>query len=151
MEGLKLTMGDRMHIHRSARALVLLLGIAGFATAGQAGSGYTSDQSVIQVVSTNVQGKNVYIPSTIIVVAGKPHTLSLFNTTDVPHGFRISGLEIETVLPSKEEHELALPALEGGKIYEIHCQLHAAHRTATLVVLPGAADAMQPGSPMLVE
>ena len=148
MEGLELTMGDRMQIHRSARGLVLLLGIAGFATAGHAGSGYTSDQSVIQVVSTNVQGKNVYIPATIVVVAGKPHTLSLFNTTDVPHGFRIGGLGIETVLPSKEEHELALPALEGGKVYQIHCQLHPAHRTATLVVLPGA---MPPGSPKLVE
>ncbi len=148
MEGLALTMGDRMHFHRSVRGLVLLLGIAGFATAGQAGSGYTSDQSVIQVVSTNVQGKNVYIPATIVVVAGKPHTLSLFNTTDVPHGFRISGLEIETVLPSKEEHELALPALEGGKVYQIHCQLHPAHRNATLVVLPGA---MPPASPESVE
>jgi heme/copper-type cytochrome/quinol oxidase subunit 2 len=113
-------------------ALALVAGLAGVAQA----RGYTSDQSVVQVISTNVGGKNVYIPSTIVVVPGKEITLSLFNTTDVPHGFRIDGLDVETVLPPQEEHELELPALEGGHVYQIHCQLHPAHRTATLVVLP---------------
>jgi hypothetical protein len=51
-----------MHIARVS-GLVLLLVVAGLALASHAGSGYVSDQSVIQVVSTNVQGKNVYIPS----------------------------------------------------------------------------------------
>lgn len=115
--------------------LLLLAALAGMAGIAHA-RGFQSDQSVIQVISANVQGKNVYIPSTLVVVAGKPHTLSLFNTTDVPHGFRIEGLGLETVLPPQEEHELALPALKGGSIYQIHCQLHPAHRTATLVVLP---------------
>lgn len=122
------------------RLTIVLLAIAGCAGVGHASSGYESDQSVIQVVSTNVQGKNVYIPSTIVLTAGKEHTLSLFNTTDTPHGFRIEGLDVETILPSKQEHELKLPVLEGGKVYRIHCQLHPAHRSATLVVLPGAAQ-----------
>lgn len=126
------TRGTTMHVYRSLAGLVLLLA-AGSAVAAE--PEYTSDQSVIQVLSTNVQGKNVYIPSTIVVVAGRPYTLSIFNTTDVPHGFRIDGLDIETVLPPGEEHELKLPALEGGKVYQVHCQLHPAHRTATLVVL----------------
>ncbi len=124
----------------SVRLATVLLAIAGCADVGHASSGYESDQSVIQVVSTNVQGKNVYIPSTIVVTAGKEHTLSLFNTTDTPHGFRIDGLDIEAILPVQEEFELKLPALEGGKLYRIRCQLHPAHRTATLVVLPGGAD-----------
>ena len=139
-----------MHVVRVS-GLVLLLAIGGLALAAQAGSGYVSDQSVIQVVSTNVQGKNVFIPSTIVVTGGKEHTLSLFNTTDVPHGFRIEGLDIETVLPAKEEHELKLPALEGGKVYQVHCQLHPAHRTATFVVLPAAEAGGAPGSPALVQ
>lgn len=112
-------------------ACLLSIALAGVAHAG----GFVSDQSTIQVVSTNVQGKNVYIPGTIVVVAGKPHTLSFFNTTDVPHGFRIDGLDIETILPPQQEHELVLPALEGGHVYRIHCQLHPAHRSGTLVVL----------------
>ena len=124
---------------------VLLLALVAISTVAQAeghggGDGFTSDQTVIQVISTNVQGKNVYIPSTIVVTAGKPITLSVFNTTDTPHGFAIAGIGVEAVLPSKVEHEVKLPALEGGHVYRIHCQLHPPHRSATLVVLPGKGN-----------
>jgi hypothetical protein len=98
-------------------------------------AGVDDDRTVIQVVSTNVQGKNVYIPSTIVVTAGKGQKLSLFNTTDMPHGFAIDGLGIQEILPPQEEHELVLPELEGGHVYHIRCHLHPAHRTGTLVVL----------------
>lgn len=93
------------------------------------------DLSLIEVVSTNVQGKNVFIPSTIVVAEGKPHTLSIFNTTEVPHGFAIAGLGIEFVLEPGKETVVALPALEDGKIYKVHCQLHPPHRSARLVVI----------------
>jgi heme/copper-type cytochrome/quinol oxidase subunit 2 len=116
---------------RFALGLLAALLLTSAASAG----GFQSDQTVVQVVSTNVQGKNVYIPGTIVVVGGKKQSLSLFNTTDVPHGFRIDGLDLETVLPPGEEHVLELPELKGGHVYQIHCQLHPAHRTATLVVL----------------
>lgn len=96
---------------------------------------FTDDRDVIQMVSTNVQGKNVYIPSTVVVPAGKPVTLSIFNTTDTPHGFWIRGLGIQTILMNGEETKVELPALEGHKIYKIECQLHPPHRHATLVVL----------------
>ena len=89
---------------------------------------------VIQVVSTNVQGKNVYIPSTLVVEAGKPSALSLFNTTDIAHGFSIRGAGIEEVLLPGKEQAIQLPALEPG-IYLIHCQLHPAHRTGRLVAI----------------
>ncbi len=98
---------------------------------------FTSDSETIQVVSALVGGKNVFIPSTIVVTSGARQTLSLFNTTDTPHGFRIAGLEIEAVLPSKQEYRVELPALEGGRVYQINCHLHPPHRTAVLVVLPG--------------
>jgi heme/copper-type cytochrome/quinol oxidase subunit 2 len=97
---------------------------------------YHSDASDVQMVSTFV-GANVYIPSTVVVVGGRPYTLSVFNTTDQPHGFAIAGLGIEAVLEPKQETEVQLPALQGGALYRIHCQLHGAHRSATLVVLPG--------------
>ena len=89
---------------------------------------------VIQVISANVQGKNVYIPSTIVVEEGKPAQLSVFNTTDTPHGFSIKGAGIEEVLLPGVEHPVALPALEEG-IYTIHCQLHPPHRNGRLVVI----------------
>jgi heme/copper-type cytochrome/quinol oxidase subunit 2 len=99
--------------------------------------GFESNVDTIQIVSANVGGKNVFIPSTIVVTGGKPVTLSIFNTTDVPHGFSIPALKIEAVLPVQEEFAVKLPALEGGHVYQVNCQLHPAHRTASLVVLPG--------------
>ncbi len=115
-----------------------LLGAPAFA-AHHEGEGKPEHGStdVVQVVSTNVQGKNVYIPSTIVVEAGRPTTLSIFNTTEIPHGFRIEGLDLEFILPSKEEYEVKVPALEAGKVYRIRCQLHPAHRSATLLVVGG--------------
>jgi hypothetical protein len=99
-------------------------------------SSYHSDASTVQMVSAFV-GANVFIPSTVVVVGGRPHTLSIFNATEQPHGFAIAGIGVEAVLEPKQETEIPLPALEGGALYRIHCQLHAAHRSATLAVLPG--------------
>ncbi len=99
--------------------------------------GYSSDVASVQVISALVGGKNVFIPSTIVVTAGRPQLLSVFNTTDQPHGFAIKGLSIETVLNPGEETKIELPALEHAAIYTIGCQLHPPHRTATLMVVPG--------------
>ncbi len=137
-------MTDRIPIHRAGRAIATLLlaltaGCAAHHHAAPAAApvGYQSDVHEIQVISALVGGKNVYIPSTIAVTAGKPQTLSVFNTTDTPHGFAIKGLSIEVVLYPGEETPVELPALEGSSVYTIGCQLHPPHRTATLVVLPG--------------
>jgi len=126
----------------SATAALLLALSAGcaahhHASGAAAPVGYASDVSEIQMISAVVGGKNVYIPSTIVVTAGRPQTLSIYNTADKPHGFAIDGLSIEKVLYPGEETRIELPALEGYKIYTIHCQLHPPHRTATLVVVPG--------------
>jgi hypothetical protein len=107
------------------------------ASATGALAGYQSDVGEVQVISAVVGGKNVFIPSTIVVTAGKPQALSIFNTTDMPHGFAIRGLSIETVLIPGEETRVELPALQGSEVYTIGCQLHPPHRTATLVVVPG--------------
>jgi heme/copper-type cytochrome/quinol oxidase subunit 2 len=100
-------------------------------------AGYQSDVGEVQVISAVVGGKNVFIPSTIVVTAGRPQTLSVFNTTDKPHGFAIKGLSIETVLYPGEETRVELPVMKDSEIYTIGCQLHPPHRTATLVVMPG--------------
>ena len=99
--------------------------------------GYHSDAASVQLISAVIGGKNIFIPSTIVVTAGAPQTLSVFNTTDKPHGFAIPGLDVQTVLPAGEEIQLDLPALAGGEIYRIGCHLHPPHRSATLVVVPG--------------
>ena len=104
---------------------------------GDTPSSFASDVSITQIVSTNVGGKNVYIPSTVVVTSGSPQKLSVYNTTDTPHGFRIDALDLEVILPPQEELIFELPPLEAGSVFRIRCHLHPAHRTATLVVLPG--------------
>ncbi len=112
-------------------------GSHGHASPTDALAGYQSDVGEIQMISAVVGGKNVFIPSTIVVTAGRTQTLSVFNTTDKPHGFAIKGLSIETVLYAGEESRIEIPVLKGSEIYTIGCQLHPPHRTATLVVVPG--------------
>ena len=129
---------------RSARALTLaaLIGAAVGCHGPMHGGhhGFTSDTSAIQIVTTELGGKNVFIPSTIVVTSGHPVKLSIFNTTDVPHGFAIPALNVAEVLPPKAEHEIELPALKGHQILQIKCHLHEKHRTATLVVLPAGEE-----------
>ena len=124
------------------RSLTVLIALAAIACHGGhehmgGHHGFAGDTSgPIQIVTTELGGKNVFIPSTIVVTSGHPVKLSIFNTTDVPHGFAIPALNIAQMLPPKAEQEIELPALEGHQILQIKCHLHEKHRTATLVVLP---------------
>ena len=115
-------------------AIALAVSIGAAALVASAAHHEKEEVPPIQVVTTLIGGKNVFIPSTLVVAEGVPHKLSIFNTTDKPHGFRIPQLGIEAILPSQEEQLVALPALDPG-IYRIVCHLHPPHRTATLVVL----------------
>jgi len=123
-----------MSIPRIPLAALAVLAALGCAHGGHH-HGYTSDVSTVQVVSALVGGKNVFIPSTIVVTDGGPRSLSVFNTTDIPHGFQIQSLGVETVLAPGEEKVINLPKLEGGQVLHVGCQLHPAQRGATLVVL----------------
>jgi hypothetical protein len=120
---------------RLAGPVVASLLVLAAASAVARGQGFTDDRSAVQVVSAKIGSKNLFIPSTIVVTAGKGRALSIFNDTDTPHGFKIAALGIETVLPPGQETKIDLPPLEGGHVYEITCQLHPPHRHATLVVL----------------
>jgi hypothetical protein len=119
------------------RGVWLALVAAGLVAAPVAAEHHEAGHAVVEMLSANVQGKNVFIPSTVVVAEGAPHVLSVFNTTDTPHGFKIPELGIETLLPAGEEHRVELPALEGDRIYRIECHLHPPHRSAQLVVLDG--------------
>jgi hypothetical protein len=122
-------------------APALALGLAGCVGLGSVAVdadavGYADERPVVQVVTTSMGGKNFFVPSTIVVTAGSGRKLSIFNTTDAPHGFAIPSLGIEVVLPPGVETPVDLPPLEAGRIYAINCHLHPPHRSASLVVLP---------------
>lgn len=99
--------------------------------------GFADDRTSIQVITTLIGGKNVFIPSTIVVSAGQNQTLAIHNTTDSHHGFRIPGLGVEILLEANKQTLVTLPPLQGGNIYGIDCHLHVPHRHATLMVVPG--------------
>ena len=81
-------------------------------------------------------GKNIFLPSTVVLTSGGGRSLSFYNTTDAPHGMKIPGLGIEVVLPPGEEYVVQLPELAAGNVYEMQCHLHPPHRGASIVVLP---------------
>jgi hypothetical protein len=118
----------------AAPALLLLACVS--VRDGDAHAGFSDERTQVQVITTNLGGKNVFVPSTIVVTSGSGRSLSFFNTTDQPHGMAIPGLGIEVILKPGEEYVVELPTLEGGRIYAINCHLHPPHRSATLVVLP---------------
>ncbi len=113
-------------------------GIHAHVGSDSAPGGFRSDAAKIEMISAVVGGKNVFVPGTVVVPSGSPLTLSVFNTTDKPHGFAIAGLDLQVVLAAGEETEIPLPALRAGEIYRIGCHLHPPHRSASLVVLPGS-------------
>ena len=131
--------GARSHGRRALVALAvpaLLLACVSVRDVQVREGGFADERTQVQVITTNLGGKNVFVPSTIVLTSGSGRSLSFFNTTDQPHGMAIPGLGIEVVLKPGEEYVVELPTLEGGRIYAINCHLHPPHRSATLVVLP---------------
>ena len=88
----------------------------------------------LQVLTAVVGDKNVFIPSTLVLAAGPSAGISIFNATGKPHGFAIPALGVEAVIPEQIEQHVDLPTLSPG-LYRIHCQLHEAHRSASLLVV----------------
>src|SRR5678816_930963 len=61
--------------------------------------GFVDDREVVQVLTTKIGTRVTFVPATIIVTAGSGRKLSIFNDTDMPHGFKIPGLALEAMLP----------------------------------------------------
>lgn len=114
-----------------------IFGACGHGRWGRHHAGYTDERGTVQMVTAVVGGKNVFIPSTVVLTEGSGRKLSVYNTADTPHGFAIPGLKVETILPPHQETVIDLPPLRDHMLYEIKCQLHPAHRTATLMVVKG--------------
>jgi Cupredoxin-like domain len=110
--------------------------LAGEAASLMTALGFVDDRDVVQVLNTKIGTRVTFVPATIVVTTGTGRKLSIFNDTDMPHGFRIPGLAIEVLLPPGEETIVELPPLNNPQIYGIECHLHVPHRHASLVVVP---------------
>jgi hypothetical protein len=75
--------------------------------------GFVDDRDVVQVLNIKLGTRVTFVPATIVVTAGSGRKLSIFNDTDMPHGFRIPGLALEVLLPPGRETLVELPPLVG--------------------------------------
>jgi len=74
-----------------------------------------------------------FTPATITVDKRNRVVLRVGNTTDKTHGFSIEGYGIKKEVQPGEPIEVRFTATNAGT-FKVYCQLHPAHRTATLIV-----------------
>jgi len=120
-----IAMDNRSRLRRTvAVGAVSLLALAG-----------CSGESVEPAISIAVvDGKPDFSPKTVTVDTDDTVDLSVTNTTDKTHGFRIEGYGITRLVdPTAPPEHVKFTAYRGG-IFRIMCQLHEAHQTATLIV-----------------
>ena len=81
------------------RQLLPITAVSGEAASLLTALGFVDDREVIQVLNVKLGTRVTFVPATIVVTAGSGRKLSIFNDTDMPHGFRIPGLMVEALLP----------------------------------------------------
>lgn len=109
----------------------MVLGTVALAVAaGACGTSQTANRTVTAAV---VDGGAGFTPDTVTVKKTDNVKLTVENSTDRTHGMSIIGYGVvEEVEPGKAL-EVEFTASKSGT-FEIKCQLHPAHKTATLVV-----------------
>lgn len=120
-----------MPVRTRSRVRPAMVGAA-VALLAVAGCGGKTDRAAINVAVVN--GKPGFVPPTISVHAGDKVDLTVRNSTDKTHGFRIEGYGVTKLSdPTAPPLHVRFTADRPG-VFKIMCQLHPAHQTATLVV-----------------
>lgn len=76
----------------------------------------------------------IWLPSSLIVREGDTVELTLINTLDVPHGFRIDTFGIEAVINAKSKSTVTFTA-KGTGLHSYVCHLHPPHIGGQILVL----------------
>lgn len=126
---------DRSPTNRPAgarrRLTALALGTVALAFAGAAcGTSQTAERTIAAAV---VDGGPGFTPGTITVHKTDKVKLAVGNSTDKTHGMSIVGYGVVEEVEAGKSVEVEFTASKSGT-FEIKCQLHPAHKTATLVV-----------------
>ena len=75
------------------------------------------------LVSTGIAALNVWLPSSIVLDAGKQARLIVENQADTAHGFSIDELGVREVIQPKEIKIITIEPEKPG-IYRFYCHLH---------------------------
>ena len=85
------------------------------------------------VDAAQVDGGAGFTPLTITVDKRNRVEMMVGNATDAVHGFSIEGYGIQEEVQPGAALEVDFTATNAGT-YKVYCQLHEAHKTATLIV-----------------
>ena len=98
--------------------------------AGACGTSQTANRTITAAL---VDGGAGFTPDTITVKKTDNVKLTVDNSTDRTHGLSIIGYGVVEEVEAGKPLEVEFTASKSGT-FEIKCQLHPAHKTATLVV-----------------
>lgn len=85
------------------------------------------------VDAVKVEGGAGFAPVTLTVDKRNRVKMTVGNATTTTHGFSIEGYGIHREVKAGEAIKVDFTATHAGT-YRVYCQLHPAHKTATLVV-----------------
>jgi plastocyanin len=97
------------------------------------GSAQAADQK-FTLINVIFDDTKIWLPSSLIVHEGDTIELTLINTLDVPHGFRIDTFGIEAIINAKSKSTVQFTA-KGTGIHSYICHLHPPHIGGQILVL----------------
>jgi heme/copper-type cytochrome/quinol oxidase subunit 2 len=125
-----------MNLLRQCRA-VPVIGIAVVALlltlVAHPGSAQAADQK-FTLINVIFDDTKIWLPSSLIVHEGDTIELTLINTLDVPHGFRIDTFGIEAIINAKSKSTVQFTA-KGVGLHPYVCHLHPPHIGGQILVL----------------
>jgi plastocyanin len=116
-------------------ALILSVALVGCGS-GEQGSESAKQMKDVPFETTYTieiqDGSKVFTPESR-TVKGNTGKITVKNTLDAPHGFKIADLGIEKVVDANATTTINVDTAEPGE-YTIDCQLHSAHKHGKLTV-----------------
>lgn len=76
----------------------------------------------------------IWLPSSLIVQEGDEVELTLINTLDLPHGFKLEAFGVEEVVQAKAQATVKFTAKAAG-LYPYICQMHPPHIGGQILVV----------------
>lgn len=116
------------------RQIVMGMLILGLALAVRILPATAGETRTFTLVNVQIGQTKIWLPSSITVYEGDEVELTLDNTLNVPHGFKLAAYNIEVVVPPQQKRTVRFTANKSGA-YPFVCQLHAAHVGGQVVVL----------------
>jgi heme/copper-type cytochrome/quinol oxidase subunit 2 len=110
-----------------AVSLLIMLGMP-------AGRPHAEDARKFTLINVALDGAKLWLPSTVVVPIGARVELTLINTLDEPHGFKIAAFDVEEVVQPKGTTIVQFPAIRAGAFSYI-CHLHPPHIGGQILVL----------------